>query len=170
MRPRLPRSKRPSMQSLFAPANFFSVIGQVLIHLLSTEVGILFARQVEKQINSVENAATLRVRAANAQTPRMAALTNALVKSLSGDSDEAQMPRFLRRPKFVPNYETNVVCKCAADRACFSYCTTFLEADTPLLSIVPFYSYPLSFAEHRYHLAVAQGSSFLPQSFGESSS
>ncbi|CAB9508222.1 Probable cation-transporting ATPase 13A4 [Seminavis robusta] len=110
MRPRLPRSKRPSTQSLFAPANFFSVVGQVFVHLLSTEMGILFARKLEDE--SANDAAVPRVliRAVGSQSPRVAAWTNAMAKSAaSGYSDQQGKKNFLGMTKFVPNYETNVV-------------------------------------------------------------
>ena len=113
MRPHLPRSTRPSAQSLFDASNILSVFLQAGVHLITTEIGIRFGRNLEAAAGQPTRPRVI-VRPAASQSSKMSVLLGALAKSKSTtqlvESDE-ETKNFLGQPKFIPNYETNIVCK-----------------------------------------------------------
>ena len=115
MRPHLPRSTRPSPQSLFDISNILSVVLQACVHLITTEVGVRFGRTLTGKV-SKPLAPKLVVRPNGSQTSKkMLVLLETLAKSKQVTTlveNEEEKPRgFFGRPKFIPNYETNIVCK-----------------------------------------------------------
>lgn len=115
MRPRLPTSKQRISNSLFDPASLLSVVSQTMIHLISTQAGILFARRAEAQYrNQPALLSKVLIKPAASQAPKVSSLLAVLIKSNGGaarEDGDNKSTSFLGRPKFVPNYETNVVCK-----------------------------------------------------------
>lgn len=115
MRPHLPRSTRPSAQSLFDVSNILSVVLQAGVHLITTEVGVRFGRSLAATV-SQPSAPKLTVRPNGSQrSKKMSILLETLAKSRQVThllENEEEKPRgFFGRPKFIPNYETNSVCK-----------------------------------------------------------
>lgn len=115
MRPRLPSSKQRMTISLFDSTSLVSVVSQTVVHLCLMQAGILFARNVEAQHNGAATSdAKPLIRVAKSQAPKIGTLLGTLIKSnanaLNEDKEEKKT-NFLGQPKFVPNYETNVVCK-----------------------------------------------------------
>jgi len=119
MRPHLPRTARPSAQSLFDVSNMLSVVLQAGVHLVTTELGIRFGRTLEAaarlpaQGNANKN--KLQIRAVASQSSRIAALLDALAKSKaaslldSKEDEDDSTASFFGGTKFTPNYETNAV-------------------------------------------------------------
>ena len=113
-RPRLPDSVslRPPT-SMFHPAYLFSTVGQALIHLISLTIGAWYGKQLEFKPVEVCNRA-LQIRSIPlAGAPKRTQLSAAMVAKCASmdlnDEDDDEKVGFFRRPKFIPNYETNVV-------------------------------------------------------------
>lgn len=113
MRPRLPSSKGTNNISLFDPASLISVVSQTIVHIAMMQTGIVFARNVESQAPAGQtHQSKPLIRVASSQTPKLAVLLGKLITDNANKSEEdanKAKSNFLRQPKFVPNYESNVV-------------------------------------------------------------
>jgi len=87
------------------------VITQVAIHLIFTEFGIVFAKEMEKQAGGSVPAIKQLIKPSPENDRKHAALLGVMAKLASSQGNESEEKRsFLSTPKFVPNFETNVVC------------------------------------------------------------
>ena len=114
-RPRLPLSVsfRPPV-SMFHPAYVVSTVGQAVIHLASLTLGAWYGKHLEfgsrEEVKGATQIRAIPVPGASKLNQLSAAMVEKYAShELNDDDSSDEEGGFFRRPKFTPNYETNVV-------------------------------------------------------------